>query len=127
MREINKWQYDFILEIFGLFLSIKVRLNFIQLSRYSTHNELRYRNQFYKTFDFLRFNKELVAQHASKHLTIAFDLYYISKSGKHTSGLGNFWSGVAKKAKWGFRNIRYCRYRYRQPYRISLGSSSNPK
>jgi hypothetical protein len=101
MQGINKWQYDFILEIFGLFLSVKGRLNFLQLSRYSNHNEQRYRNQFSKPFDFLSFNKELVLEHGGKHLTIAFDPSYVSKSGKATSGVGYYWSGVAGKTKWG--------------------------
>lgn len=101
MQGINKWQYYFILEIFGLFLSVKGRLNFLQLSRYSNHNEQRYRNQFSKPFDFLSFNKELVLEHGGKDLTIAFDPSYVSKSGKATSGVGYYWSGVAGKTKWG--------------------------
>jgi len=101
MQGVNKWQYNFMLEIFGLFLSIKGRLNFLQFSRYSTHNEQRYRNQFNKSFDFLSFNKELISEHGGKHLTIAFDPSYVSKSGKSTSGVGYYWSGVAGKAKWG--------------------------
>jgi len=47
------------------------------------------------------FNKELILEHCSKHLTIAFDPSYVSKSGKATPGLGYFWSGCAGKAKWG--------------------------
>ena len=31
MQKVNKWQFDFILEIFLLFLSIKGKLNFLQL------------------------------------------------------------------------------------------------
>ena len=34
MRTINKWQYDFLVEVFLLFISIKGRLNFLQLGRY---------------------------------------------------------------------------------------------
>lgn len=101
MKGVNKWQYDFIVEILGLFLSIKGRLNFLQLSRYGKAGEQHYRNQFNKPFDFLDFNKALIAQHGGKHLTIAFDPSYISKSGKATSGVGYYWSGVAGKTKWG--------------------------
>lgn len=101
MQYIKKWQSDFLMEIFGLFISIKGRLNFLQFSRYTNHNEQRYRNQFHKTFDFLCFNKELVLEYASKHLTIAFDPSYVPKSGKATSGVGYYWSGVAGKSKWG--------------------------
>lgn len=101
MHHVKKWQSDFLIEIFGLFFSIKGRLNFLQFSRYTDYNEQHYRSQFNKTFDFLSFNKELVLEHAGKHLTIAFDPSYVSKSGKATSGVGFYWSGVAGKAKWG--------------------------
>ena len=64
MQHIKKWQFDFMIEIIGLFFSIKGRLNFLQFSRYTDHNEQRYRNQFNKPFDFLCFNKELVLEQA---------------------------------------------------------------
>ena len=101
MEGIKKWQYDFMLDIFGLFLSIKGRMNFLQFGRYGKHCEQRYRGQFEKTFDFMTFNKESILHYASDHQAIAFDPSYISKSGKHTPGVGYFWSGCASKAKWG--------------------------
>ena len=101
MHKVNKWQYDFILEIYLLFLSIKGKLNFLQLGRYGNHTEQRFRNQFEKSFDHLSFNKELVMENGSGHYTIAFDPSYISKSGKSTSGVGWYWSGVAGRTKWG--------------------------
>ena len=36
-----------------------------------------------------------------KHAALAIDPSYISKTVRHTLGLGYFWSGVAGKAKWG--------------------------
>lgn len=36
---------------------------------------------------------------------MAFDPSYISKSGKKTSGIVYFWSGVAGRAKWG---LEFC-------------------
>lgn len=101
MKGVNKWRYDFILEVFGLLLSIKGRVNFLQLERYGKHTEQRYRAQYEKRFDFLTFNNELIREHASNHLTIAFDPSYVSKSGKATPGLGWYWSGCAGKTKWG--------------------------
>lgn len=101
MSGIGKWRYDFMIEVLGLFLSIKGRINFLQLARYGVHGEQRYRAQFEKPFDFLCFNKELIMEHASNHLTIAFDPSYISKSGKATPGVGWYWSGCAGKVKWG--------------------------
>lgn len=101
MEGINKWQFDFMLDIFGLYLSIKGRMNFLQFGRYGKHCEQRYRGQFEKPFDFMTFNKESVLGNASNHLAIAFDPSYISKSGRHTPGAGYFWSGCAGKTKWG--------------------------
>ena len=58
IQGINKWRYDFIVEVLVLFLSIKGRINFLQLERYGKHKEQRYRGQFEKQFDFLTFNKD---------------------------------------------------------------------
>ena len=101
MQGINKWQYNFILEVFGLYLSIKGRVNFLQLARYGKYCEQRYRGQFERPIDFLAFNSKLIRQHGSGHYTIAFDPSHISKSGKATPGVGWYWSGCAGKAKWG--------------------------
>ena len=46
MKGVNKWRYDFILEVFELLLSIKDRVIFLQLERYGKHTEQRYRTQF---------------------------------------------------------------------------------
>jgi len=101
LPNINKRREDFILEIFLLLLSIKGRINFLQFARYGKYSEQRYRQQFEKQFNFLEFNKQLTVSSGSGNYAIAIDPSYISKSGKCTPGLGYFWSGCAKKAKWG--------------------------
>ena len=101
MSNINSWRKDFINEALILFLSIKGRINFLQLARFGKHEEQRYRQQFEKPFDFLTFNKELTLAHGSGRFVIAFDPSYINKSGKRTPGVGYFWSGCASRAKWG--------------------------
>ena len=101
LPNINKRRKDFLLEVFALLLSIKGRINFLQLSRYGNYKEQRYRQQFEKQFDFLNFNKELVLSTGGGKYAIAFDPSYINKSGKSTPGVGYFWSGVAGHAKWG--------------------------
>lgn len=98
---INKWRQTFLLEAFTLFLSIKGRINFLQLERYGKYTEQRYRQQFEKTFDFLSFNKELVTEHGSGHYVIAIDPSFINKAGKKTPGIGYFWSGCAGAVKKG--------------------------
>lgn len=101
MSKINKWQYDFVTEVLILFMSIKGRVNFLQLGRYSDFGEQHFRNQFEKEFNFLNFNIDLSLEHASDDKILAFDPSYVSKSGKKTPGVGYFWSGCAGKAKWG--------------------------
>ena len=101
LPDINQWRKDFLIETFILFLSIRGRINFLQLARYGKHKEQRYRQQFEKQFDFLTFNKQLTLTHGSGRYAIAFDPSYISKSGKKTPGLSWYWSGCANQAKWG--------------------------
>jgi len=101
MHGINAPQFKFITEVFGLFLSIRGRLNFLQLARYGKRCEQSYRNGFAKHFDFLTFNIALFKEQEGKRIFIALDPSYISKSGKCTPGVGYFWSGVAGAAKWG--------------------------
>jgi len=98
---VNKWRQTFLLEAFTLFLSIKGRINFLQLERYGKYTEQRYRQQFEKEFDFLSFNKELVTEHGSGHYVIAIDPSFINKAGKKTPGIGYFWSGCAGSVKRG--------------------------
>ena len=101
LPNINKRRKDFLVETLALLLSIKGRINFLQLSRYGNFKEQRYRQQFEKQFDFLEFNKQLVLSSGGGKYAIAFDPSYINKSGKSTPGLGYFWSGVAGHSKWG--------------------------
>ena len=87
--------------LFELYLGVRGRYNFTNLSRYGTYCEQSYRNNFAQDFDFLAFNKELIEQSCSGHKIIAFDPSYISKSGKHTEHIGRFWSGASGKALKG--------------------------
>jgi len=98
---IGKWRQMFLIETFTLLLSIKGRINFLQLERYGKYTEQRYRQQFEKPFTFLDFNKELIAEHGSGHYVIAIDPSFINKAGKKTPGVGYFWSGCAGQVKRG--------------------------
>lgn len=104
--KLSKVRKNFIVNVLWCFLSIKGKINFLQLERYSSICEQTFRNHFKKTFDFLSFNKELMSEGKAKNiisckLAIALDPSYIPKSGKSTYGRGKYWSGVAKSAKWG--------------------------
>lgn len=87
--------------ILMLFLSIKGRINFLQLERFSGKCESAFRYFFERNFDFMTFNKVFIQQHVRGKMAFAFDPSYISKSRNKTPGVGYFWSGCAGKAKWG--------------------------
>jgi len=44
-ESVKEWRYDFILQIFGLFLGIKVRFNLLQLARFEKYTEQPNRGQ----------------------------------------------------------------------------------
>ena len=91
LPNINQWRRTFLVETLILFMSIRGRINFLQLARYGKYKEQRYRQQFEKPFDFLAFNRELVLSQGSGKFAIAFDPSYVSKSGKKTPEV---WVGI---------------------------------
>lgn len=101
MSDIGKWKSTFMIHIFWLYVSLRGKYNFANMSRYGSMNEASYRQNFAKAFDFLSFNSELVKAYGSQQQVIVFDPSYVGKSGKHTYGVGYFWSGVASQHKPG--------------------------
>ena len=98
LKEARK---HFLINILLCFLSIKGRINFLQLARFSEYCEQYYRIHFENKFNFQDFNLSLITGRRIKECIVAFDPSYIPKSGKKTFGTGRYWSGCAKQAKWG--------------------------
>jgi len=90
----------FIAHILWLFASVKGKINFLQLKRFSNNCEQYFRINFENKFNFQHFNLKMI-QRRVKECIVAFDPSYIQKSGKKTYGLGMYWSGCAGKTKWG--------------------------
>jgi hypothetical protein len=101
MHGLNKCRINFMLHMLSLYLTVKGRINFLQMQRYGTYREATYRNNFKKEFDFETFNRINIEQHSSPERVVVFDPSYISKSGKHTYGVGKFYSGCAQRPEWG--------------------------
>jgi hypothetical protein len=101
MNNLNKCRVRFIESILLMYLSHRGRLNFLQMERQGEMNEKSYRNQFEQSFDWLTFNKAYVELNCSKEIIIGFDPSFISKSGKHSPGLGKFYSGCDGHYKKG--------------------------
>ena len=81
--------------LFSLLLAMRGRYNFYNMARWSCSVESTFRDNYAKTFAWLEFNTLLVDQYLSDDLAIAFDPSFVPKSGKHTPGLGYFYSGCA--------------------------------
>jgi hypothetical protein len=101
MSGIGKCQRRFLLYIMLLLLQMRGRVNFTNLARYSDHAEQYFRKWYSAPFDFAKFNKELVLLMAGAEKILGFDPSFMPKSGKHTPGVGYFWSGCAQSVKWG--------------------------
>lgn len=99
--KLNKPRKDFIVCVLWHIMSIKGKINFLQLGRFSSFGEQTFRNHFEKRFDFLAFNRQLINRVSKGERVVALDPSYIPKAGKSTYGKGKYWSGVAKAAKWG--------------------------
>ncbi|MBX2928590.1 MAG: transposase [Saprospiraceae bacterium] len=62
---------------------------------------MTYRKNFARCVDWLVFNVALITKYMLPERIVVFDPSYLSKSEKHTPGLDRYWSGCARKAKWG--------------------------
>lgn len=91
----------FVTHILVLFMGLRGKYNFINMSRYGSYDEKTYRNQMEKPFNWADFNTELVQKNCSSELILAYDPSYLSKSGKKTPHVGRFWSGQAQAVKRG--------------------------
>jgi hypothetical protein len=101
MVDISKPVYKFLSTLFPLWWSMSGRYNFTNLSRYCGYAEQSIRNGFERGFDFFGFNVLLVQKNCNTEKILVFDPSFISKSGKHTPGLGWFWSGCAQRTLKG--------------------------
>ena len=95
MSSIGQWQFKFMTNLLPLLLSIRGRYNFSNMARWSHYTESTIRENYSRSFNWLEFNTLLAEQFLSNDLAIAFDPSYLPKSGKHTPGIGYFYSGCA--------------------------------
>ena len=98
--DLKACRKNFIINVLHCFSAIKGKINFLQMARFSDKCEQYFRINFQNKFNFQRFNLTMI-KGTCHECVVAFDPSYIPKSGKKTFGLGMYWSGCAKKAKWG--------------------------
>ena len=79
------------------------KVNFTNLSRYSSLSERTYRRQYSQGFEFAQFNQALVerAKRTGGALLGVMDCSFVGKSGKATFGLDWFWNGTSSRVETG--------------------------
>jgi hypothetical protein len=101
MPQTGKVQTRFFIRLLTQWLALRGRYCFANLVRQGFLNPMSYRLNFGKPFDFATFNRLLIQAHAGSERILAFDPCFLAKAGKHTPGIGYFWSGCAQALKRG--------------------------
>jgi hypothetical protein len=99
-KTLKECRKNFIITVLNCFSSIKGKINFLQMERFSDKCEQYFRINFENKFNFQNINLTMIKERLTECI-VAFDPSYIKKSGKQTYGLGMYWSGCAQRAKWG--------------------------
>jgi len=101
--DIPKPQRDFLLTLYPAILTVRGKVNFRNLSRYSAPSEKTYSRQFAKSFDAIGFNRQLIDESIGRESEriVAFDPCFIAKAGKKTYGRDFFWNGCHNRAEKG--------------------------
>ena len=100
---LSKPQRAFIQGLFMTILTLRGKVNFRNLSRYSHRSEKTYARQFAKPFPFVDFNRHLINAvfGLDSERVLAFDPTFIPKAGHHTFGRNRFWNGLKNRAEKG--------------------------
>jgi hypothetical protein len=99
-QTLKECRRAFINNVFICFLSIKGKINFLQMGRFTDKCEQYFRINFENKLNFQGLNLAMIKDRLTESI-VAFDPSYIKKSGRNTFGLGMYWSGCSGKAKWG--------------------------
>ena len=103
MPMLKKPQKIFIILLLSALVVFQGKATFRNLSRYSSMSEKRFSRWYGRTFDFSMFNCLMLSDPLSKagELIAALDASFMTKSGSHTEGLGNFWRGCTGRTEKG--------------------------
>ena len=98
-------QRKFLHALFFSIFMVQGRTNHKNLSRYMDYHANTISNHFNSPVDFCSFHQRsvnlVIEEQNPDTWILAVDCSYIPKSGKHTTGMGQFWSGCANRAVQG--------------------------
>mgnify|MGYP003962079057 FL=1 len=100
---LSKPRRAFLHGLFMTILTVRGKVNFRNLSRYSARSEKTYARQFAKPFAFVDFNRHLINAvfGLDSERVLAFDPTFIPKAGHHTFGRNRFWNGLKSRTEKG--------------------------
>ncbi len=103
MSNIGEPQRKFLIVLMTTLMLNRGKANYRNLSRYSEIGEKSYSRWFRREFDFVEFNRLAMQEHMpSENIKVAaMDCRFVTKSGKHTYGIDNFYNGKHSKAEKG--------------------------
>lgn len=103
MSKVSKPQKKFLLILFSTIIMLRGRMNFRNLSRYSSLHEKSFSRNFRKSFDFTMLNHMMIIETIpeTNRKIAAIDASYVPKSGKHSYGIDYFWSGASGCSRKG--------------------------
>ena len=107
--QVGAWQRQFLRELFKAVLSLRGRVNFTNLARFSPLHEQMFLaiwdrlRHFQKAFRWVWFNLTVVRlrRHPKEPIIGVFDCSFLPKSGTETWGLDQFFSSLAGRSKQG--------------------------
>jgi len=107
--QVGAWQRQFLRELFKAVLSLRGRVNFTNLARFSPLHEQMFLaiwdrlRHFQKAFRWVWFNLTVfrLRRHPKEPIIGVFDCSFLPKSGTETWGLDQFFSSLAGRSKQG--------------------------
>jgi len=99
----NHWRQRFIAVVLELMLLVPGKATFRNLSRYSGYHEKSFLRGFGRAYDWTAFNQAALMEviPVDHEHALVMDASFISKSGRGTYGLDQFWNGCAARAERG--------------------------
>ena len=101
VTKITKPQLKFFVWLLERWWMLPVRYNFLTLSRYGGYSDRAIRQQFAKPLPFVELFDALFYPLRQKECILAFDPTFVSKSGRHTPGVYQFWNGAHQRSEKG--------------------------
>jgi len=101
--KVGFWQRQFLRELFKAVFSLRGRVNFTNLARFSPLHEQTFRRHFKKAFRWVWFNLTVfrLRRHPEEPIIGVFDCSFLPKSGSETWGIDRFFSSLAGRSKKG--------------------------